>query len=105
MDAHETWLHCKVSPGMFDHEIGVQGQQADGSEYSLFAPREAVDQGGQSLTSGQTVPGFVRVTAGERRGDRVLVELPGQTFQNGAFITVKADQLQVGQTSNRRERP
>src|SRR5260370_31908464 len=91
--AQATWLRCKVSPGMFDHEIGVQGQQADGSEYSLFAPREAVDHGDQALTSGQTVPGLVQVKALERRGDHVLVELPGQTFQNGAFITVKADQL------------
>src|SRR5947207_2695724 len=94
MPAHEeTWLRCRVSPGMFDHELGVQGQQADGSEYSLFAPREAVDHGHQRLTSGQTVLGFVRVRPSERRGDWVLVELPGETFHNGYFITVKEEQL------------
>src|SRR5260370_26647171 len=93
--AQATWLRCKVSPGMFDHEVGVQGQQADGSEYSLFAPGEAVDRADQSLTSGQVVPGYVQVQTIERRGDHVLVRLPGQTFQNGAFITVKADQLQT----------
>jgi hypothetical protein len=34
-----TWLSCGVSPGMFSHELGVQGQQFDGTEYALFAPR------------------------------------------------------------------
>ncbi len=94
MDApHETWLRCLVSPGMFDHELGVQGKQFDSSAYSLFAPREAVDHGDRQLTSGWTVAGFVRVKPVDRRGDLVLVELPGQTFQNGAFITVTADEL------------
>src|SRR5947209_306743 len=88
-----VWLRCQVSPGMFDHEVGVQGQQADGSEYSLFAPREAVEHGNHRLTSGQTVAGLVRVKPIDSRGDQVLVELPGETFQNGCFITVQADQL------------
>jgi hypothetical protein len=92
-DVNETWLRCGVSPGMFDHELGVQGQQFNGSEYSLFAPRRAVWYGAQQLISGQTVPGLVQVKPLERRGDMVLVELPGQTFQNGSFITVAADQL------------
>jgi hypothetical protein len=90
---NETWLRCGVSPGMFPHELGVQGQQADGSEYALFAPRQAVDPGEQPLTSGRIVPGLVRVRPVERRGDQVLVQLPGETFQDGYFITVKADQL------------
>src|SRR5437773_1751437 len=94
MNAQErTWLRCQLSPGMFDHEVGVQGQQADGSEYSLFAPREAVDHGNQALTSGHTVPGFLRVRPVDSRGDHVLVQLPGETFQNGYFITVKASEL------------
>jgi|GEM_PF-1277200 len=94
MNAHdETWLRCGVSPGMFDHELGVQGQQFDGSEFSLFAPKETVDHGDRELIRGQTVPGLVRVKPVERRDDQILVELPGETFQNGYFITVKADQL------------
>jgi hypothetical protein len=88
-----VWLRCRVSPGMFDHELGVQGEQFDGSAYGLFAPREAVDHGERPLTSGQTVPGLVQVEAIERKGDLVLVELPGQTFQNGSLITVTAGQL------------
>jgi hypothetical protein len=91
----ETWLRCGVSPGMFDHELGVQGQQADGSAYSLFAPREAVDPAGQTLTRGQIVPGSVQVEIIERRGNLVCVQLPGETFQNGYFITVTADQLKA----------
>jgi hypothetical protein len=90
---HITWLRYRVSPGMFDHELGIQGQQLNGSEYSLFAPHGAVNYGDQRLTSGQVVPGFVRVKTIERRGDHVLVELPGQTFQDGSFITIPADQL------------
>jgi hypothetical protein len=78
---------------MFSHELGVQGQQFDGTEYALFAPREAVDTGGRPLASGQIVPGFVRVRPVERDSDLVLVELPGQTFQDGSFITVFVNQL------------
>ncbi len=92
MDApHEAWLGCKVSPGMFDHEMGVDGRQFDGSVFSLFAPKEAVDHGDQPLHG--ATQGWVRVQVLQRQGDLVLVELPGQTFQNGAFITVKADHL------------
>src|SRR5882724_9521875 len=93
--ANETRLRCMVSPGMFDHELGVQGQQFDGTEYSLFAPKQAVDHGGLPLARGEIVPGFVQVKIVGRRGDLVGVELPGETFQNGYFITVRADQLEA----------
>jgi hypothetical protein len=96
MTAHPeqtAWLRCHVSPGMFDHELGVSGTQADGSAYSLFAPKEAVDSGTQPLAGG--TEGWVRVRVLDRKGDHVLVELPGQTFWNGAFITVNADQIQT----------
>jgi hypothetical protein len=86
-----AWLRCRVTPGMFDHELGVEGRQSDGSVWSLFAPKEAVDAGGQPLEGG--AQGWIRVEVLTRQGDRVLVELPGQTFQNGSAITVKADQL------------
>jgi hypothetical protein len=94
--ARETWLRCRVSPGMFDHELGVQGQQANGAEYALFAPREAVDCRGQELKSDATIPGLVLVKVVERRNDLVCVQLPGETFQNGSFISVTADQLVSG---------
>jgi len=78
---------------MFDHELGVQGQQYNGAEYSLFARREAVQYGDQELKSEQIVPGLVLVKITERRDNLVCVELPGETFQNCSFITVTADQL------------
>jgi len=53
--ANETRLRCMVSPGMFDHELGVQGQQFDGTEYSLFAPKQAVDHGGLPLARGKAL--------------------------------------------------
>jgi hypothetical protein len=76
---------------MFSHEIGIDGRQFDGSVFSLFAPKEAVDHGDQPLQ--EAVEGLLRVQVLARKGDLVLVQLPGETFQNGYFITVKADQL------------
>jgi hypothetical protein len=93
MSDQPFWLRCRVTPGMFDHELGVEGRQSDNLVWSLFAPKEAVDHGGQLLEGG--TEGWVRVQVLDRRGDHVLVELPGQTFQNGAFITVKAEQLRT----------
>jgi hypothetical protein len=95
MDApRETWLRCLVSPGMFDNEIGVDGRQFDGSVFSFFGPDDAVEPE-QELTREKSVPGWVRVEILDRKGDLVLVKLPRQTFQNGAYITVTADQLQT----------
>jgi hypothetical protein len=95
MDApHETWLRCLVSPGMFDNEIGVDGRQFDGSVFSFFGPDDAVEPE-QELTSEKSVPGRVRVEIMSRKGNLVVVKLPRQTFQNGAFITVTADQLET----------
>jgi hypothetical protein len=78
---------------MFDHELGVEGRQTNGAVWSLFAPKQAVDYGDQPLEEG--AQGWIRVNVLARQGDHVLVQLPGQTFQNGAFITVKADELQT----------
>ena len=91
----ETWLRCDLSPGMFDGEIGVQGQQFDGSAYGLFAPTDHVDCGGHTLARGACVPGLVRVDIIDRKDNLVLVKLPRQTLQDGAYITVTADQLET----------
>jgi hypothetical protein len=96
MDApHETWLRCGVSPGMFDNEAGVDGRQFDGSVFSFFAPADTVDHGDQELTRGECIPGWVRVEIISRKDNLVLVKLPRQTFQNGAFITVTGDHLET----------
>jgi len=92
--SNEAWLRCDVSPGMFDFELGVDGRQFDGTVYSLFAPKETVDHD-QPLSREHIVPGWVRVKAWERKDNLVLVELPRETFQNGAFITVTEDQLET----------
>lgn len=97
MLAHnETWLRCRVTPGMFDHELGVEGREFDNAVWSMFAPKESVDPAGNVVRGG--IDGWIRVQVVDRNGDRVLVELPGQTFQgigSGSFITVTADQLQT----------
>jgi hypothetical protein len=91
----DTWLCCDLSPGMFDCEVGVQGQQFDGSAYGLFAPADHVDVGAETLTRGACVPGLVRVDIIDRKDNLVLVKLPRQTLQAGAYITVTADQLET----------
>ena len=88
-----SWLRCRVTPGMFDHELGVEGRQSDGSVYSLFAPKKAVDHGGQPVEG--PMEGWIRVRVLSQKDDRVLIELPGQTFQNGAYVTVPVNQLRV----------
>jgi hypothetical protein len=90
----QAWLRCSVSPGQFPDEYAIGGEKFDGRPFSLFAPLDTV-QLPVGVTSGE---GLIRVTVSDRKGDLVLVRLPGQTFENGYFITVKADQLVNGAT-------
>jgi hypothetical protein len=86
---------------MFDHELGVDGRQFDGTVFSLFAPKETVDHRNQELSGDSTVPGRVRVEIIGHKGNLVLVKLPQETFQNGAFITVSPDQLETAAPGQR----
>ena len=88
----ENWLRCTVSIGQFPHEYGVEGLQANGTVYSLFAPCEYVEPD-EEPTRDRTTQGWVRVVVIDPLGDRAIVRLPRQTFQAGAFITVRLDEL------------
>jgi hypothetical protein len=86
----EAWLSCQVSPGLFSNEYAVSGQEANGEEFSLFVPTRYVRP---SCLPGdkESVPGQVRVDVWEKKGDQVLVRLPGQTLERGIqFVTVPA---------------
>jgi hypothetical protein len=83
-----AWLKCMISPGQFPHEYSVWGTLFNGSTFSLFAPKEDVDVKGE-VTRKNPVQGWIRVTAGPIKDDRILVALPQPTFENGQVISVK----------------
>src|SRR5262245_29732245 len=89
----EAWLSCTLSPGLFSHEFGVDGEQFDGKPFSLFVPANTVKYEQEPKKGGS--PGWVRVGIMQKEGPIVLVRLPRQTFQNGPFVTVKAEQLET----------
>ena len=90
---NERWLRCTVSPGQFPGEFAVSLQSADGHGYSLFAPEEDVDPS-QIPSEGIQVDGWIRVSIVDENGVLALVRLPRQAIENGAFVTVRKDQLE-----------
>ena len=88
----EKWLKCSISPGQFAGEFAVQGEMFDSTEFSLFAPREALEFSGEPSWD-KPVQGFIRVTPGDQKDDMLLVSLPRPTFENGRIITVKKTQV------------
>jgi len=90
----EAWLRCSISPGMFNGEVGVEGKQFDGAVFSLFAPEESVEHDTLQKES-EPSAGWVKVEITEEKGDLALVKLPRHTLQNGAYITVRSEQIQM----------
>jgi hypothetical protein len=89
----ENWLRCKLYPGQFEGEFGVDGLQHDGTAFSLFAPKTSIKVDDQPTGDKDTL-GWVKVQVLDRRDDLALVKLPRQTFQNGHFVTVKVSELE-----------
>ena len=87
-------IPCEVGVGQFGSEFAISGKSADGSAFSLFAPEDYVDWD-EAPTETRTVGGWLRVLVVEKQGNRVLVRLPRQAMENGEFITVREDQLEV----------
>jgi hypothetical protein len=94
----EMWLPCSVSAGQFPTEVAVSGTQHNGKPFSLFAPNEMVS------ATAEPSKGLLRVELVDRKGGLALVRLPAQTFENGQFVTVNADELQPG-THNQKVAP
>ena len=92
MDTNTKWLGCKVSQGQFSGEFAVQGKLFDGTGFSLFVEEEDLRLDNEPLL-GQSVDGFVRITALQEQGDLCLVALPQPTMENGNSVTVHANEL------------
>jgi hypothetical protein len=88
----DTWLRCKVANGQFSGEFAVTAQSASGASFSLFVP--AADVEVDAIPGeGQTVDGWIRVEKIDEKGDLLLVQLPGLTFDNGRTVTVNKAQV------------
>ncbi len=86
MDAN---LRCRVFPGQFSSELSVEGVQADGEKFSLFAPAKYVTSD-EPVTRDRSVEGWLRVSVWEDQGEKVLVKLPCESFESGLFVTIAA---------------
>lgn len=90
----ETWLNCKVRRGLFSTEYAIRAQSFDGSEFSLFAPKESVVVS-RELQNDGVVDGWMKVVLTVSDGDLRLVRLPQEAFGVGRFATVRSQQLCV----------
>ena len=89
----ENWLKCIVSPGQFSVEYAIQADAADGSQFSLFAPKEVVEVE-REPSDDDFVDGFLKVNVADRANDSTLVYLPREAFEIGYFVTVKSASLE-----------
>ena len=88
----EGWLDCTISPGQFTGEFAIRGKMFDGTEFSLFAPKEYLEFE-EEPSKDKSVNGRMRVIIGPREDDLIMINLPRPTFENGQGITVKAEQI------------
>jgi hypothetical protein len=91
-------LRCKVFPGQFSSELSVEGVQADGEKFSLFAPAKYVTSD-EPVTRDRSVEGWLKVRVWEDQGEKVLVRLPCESFEGGLFVMIAAAQLLLEQRS------
>lgn len=89
----DAFLSCKIQSGQFSQEVAVRGRTFDGTEFSLFVPRECVECE-DPITNTAEVDGWLRVEVLDQNPTLLLVRLPGETFENGHIITVKRAQVQ-----------
>lgn len=95
----EAWLLCEVFPGQFSTEYAVSSTQADGEGFSLFVPARFVKPT-LSPTETESVPGQVRVEIWDRKGEEILVRLPGPTLERGLqFVTVPSRCVEANQVA------
>ena len=89
----DTFLRCQLSPGMFSVEAAVRGTAADGTEFSLFVPRDFIECD-QPISDSSSIDGWLRVKILDQADDLTLVRLPGQAFENGETVTVKDSEVE-----------
>jgi hypothetical protein len=90
----ELQIRCKVFPGQFSSEYAVEGVQAGGQHYSLFAPASAVEVE-EPATRDRAVDGWLKVHVWQQKGDLAIVRLPRESFESGRFVTVSLSQFKV----------
>ncbi len=83
----ENQIRCKVFPGQFSGEYAIEGVQANGEKFSLFAPAKAVEPE-ETPTRDRAVEGWLKVVVWEHSGNRAIVKLPRESFEAGRFVTV-----------------
>ena len=88
----EKWINCTVFPGQFTGEYAIKSTMFDGTEFSLFAPKEALDIK-QEPTLDHPVKGKIKVQIEQQEDDLLMVRLPRPTFENGQCVTVKTEQV------------
>lgn len=79
----DTWLKCKIQEGQFSEEFVVEGKDAAGTPFSLFARHSDVD-----------TEGWIRVKVLAQQNGLCLVQLPQETLENGSTVTVLRDDLE-----------
>jgi len=89
----DALLQCQVSPGLFNGEVAVRGETADGTGFSLFVSDDFVEYD-SPVDAASPVDGWLYAEVLDRKADLLLVQLPGQTFENGRTITVRDSQIE-----------
>lgn len=88
----DAWLRCEISAGQFPTEAAIRGADFNDEEFSLFVPLQRVRP--NKGLGDEWIRGNVQVKLLDSRDGFSLVELPGQTFNNGRTITIRADQVE-----------
>ena len=87
-------LRCTVYPGQFSAEYAVVVTSFNGKAFSLFASRRDVDCD-RPPTEDQSSEGWLAVRIVKRSAAHYLVQLPQTTLENGRFVSVRPDQLEI----------
>lgn len=90
---YELWLKCKVTPGMFDNELGVMVTDAQNRGRSLFVYHDLVNTKQPINEPNSIVDGEIRVSLADCGDTTSSVELPTYTLEGPRTISVKNDAL------------
>ena len=90
----EYQIRCKVFPGQFSSEYAVEGEQASGERFSLFAPAKFVECD-EPPTRDRAINGWLKVSMWQLKRDLAVVGLPRESFECGRFVTVGLSQFKI----------
>jgi hypothetical protein len=84
---NNAWLQCDVKPGMFENEVAICINTADGSVLSFFIRADAVRTGSRNEKT-------IAVELVERNTDFGVVTLPSRSFEGSNVARVPLGSLQ-----------